>query len=334
MVQRLERRLTSSGQLTLPAVPSMAEDYAARCTQLFAALGRHLSASEQTHLRSVLENQLHEAFTHSQRSNICISYEAQAGNALNYRITPQYATIEETYEAWTHTRKPPYFGMKPDTKVMAAAMQCSGNADGRVLDIGAGTGRNAIALARLGFGLDAVEITPVFAQALIDSAQEHALDIRVICKDVFEASDELARGYKLIILSEVVSDFRTVDQLRSLLELAAEHLSDGGLLVFNAFITQPFYCEDNAAREFAQQVYSAFFTPEELSQACAELPLEQISVENVYDFEKNQVTQDEWPPTAWYPDWVSGRDVFDTPRENCPICMQWVVMRKTQSRSV
>jgi hypothetical protein len=58
------------------------------------------------------------------------------------------------------------------------------------------------------------------------------------------------------------------------------------------------------------------------------LPLELIANESVYDYEKNHLPQGTWPPTPWYPEWVSGQDVFDVPREDCPIELRWLLMKK------
>ena len=72
--------------------------------------------------------------------------------------------------------------------------------------------------------------------------------MRVIQRDVFSTMDDLRQDYQLILLSEVVSDFRTTQQLRGLFELAAQCLAPGGRLVFNAFLARDGYTPDNAAR--------------------------------------------------------------------------------------
>jgi cyclopropane fatty-acyl-phospholipid synthase-like methyltransferase len=201
----------------------------------------------------------------------------------------------------------------------------------RVLDIGAGTGRNALALARLGHPVDAVELTPKFAEILSATAQQESLDIQVICKDVFEVGHELSHSYDLMLLSEVVSDFRSIAQLRALFELAAQHLAPNGVLLFNAFLARSHYSADDAAREFSQQVFSYFFTPEDLSFARDSLPLVSVSDESVYDYEKTNLPVSAWPPTGWYPDWVSGLDVFDVPMPDNPIELRWLTFSKVMT---
>src|SRR5262245_48416439 len=79
--------------------------------------------------------------------------------------------------------------------------------------------------------------------------------VRVIQRDVFSTLADLRQDYQLILLSEVVSDFRTTQQLRGVFELAAHCLAPGGRLVFNAFLAHHDYTPDDAARELGQQCY-------------------------------------------------------------------------------
>jgi hypothetical protein len=50
MTHKLDRRMACEGKLTLPAVPSMLDDYTRRCAELFAAQGRTLSEAELAQL--------------------------------------------------------------------------------------------------------------------------------------------------------------------------------------------------------------------------------------------------------------------------------------------
>ena len=329
MMRKLERRMACEGKITLPAVPSLLDEYTERCGQLFAASGRQLNEAERAQLRLNLDSQLQEAFSRSPRSSIAVSYSAATGGLLHYVIKAQHASLEQTYEGWIGTREPPYFGLNADAKIMALSRAAGDPAKCHVLDIGAGTGRNALALASLGHPVDAVELTAKFAQLLRDSARKDGLDVRVIVRDVFASREELRRDYKLILLSEVVPDFRSVDQLRDLFELASQRLSAGGQLAINCFVARAHYSADDAAREFAQQVYSGFFTRAELNEALVGLSLNMVSDENVFDFEKNHLKASAWPPTPWYPEWVSGQDIFSLPQEDSPVEMRWLVYQKT-----
>ena len=99
--------------------------------------------------------------------------------------------------------------------------------------------------------------------------------------------------------------------------------------MFNAFLARHGYTPDDAARELGQQVYTSIFTRHEMSTAAAELPLELVADDSVYEYEKAHLPDGAWPPTGWYAEWVSGLDLFDVEREHCPIEMRWLVYRKT-----
>jgi SAM-dependent methyltransferase len=328
MTRRLHRRSVVNGSITLPAVPGMIDQYMTMCEALFTSVGRPFTADQLAHVREVLEGQLAEAYSNSPRSNIVLSFDAPVGTVLNYHVKAEWWTVEGAYENWISTRKPPLFGTEPDARVWALAGQAPDPSAHRVLDIGGGTGRNTLALARRGHPVDVVEMTPKFAEMIRADAQRELLDVRVIERDIFATDDDLRRDYRLILLSEVVSDFRSAQQLRAVFELASQCLSPGGQLVFNAFLARPGYAPDDPARELGQQCYTTIFTAQELSAGASGLPLQLVADDSVYDYELAHLPEGAWPPTSWYADWVSGRDVFDLPREECPIEMRWLVYQK------
>ncbi len=329
MTRRLYRRSAVEGRISLPAVPGMIDDYVTMCGIVFADLGRMFSDEELAHLRSVLEQQLAVAYSNSPRATVNISYQAPSASVLNYEVTTEWSTLEEAYERWLSTREPPLFGSQPDARVLALANEATDPAAHPILDIGAGTGRNALALARRGHPVDAVELTPKFAEVIAADAARESLNVHVLEGDVFTSALDLRRDYQLILLSEVVSDFRTTRQVRSVFELAAECLAPGGQLVFNAFLPKPGYQPDDAARELGQQFYTSIFTEDEIAMAATGLALELIDDVSVYDFEKAHLPEGAWPQTSWYEQWVSGQDVFDVPRDDSPIELRWRVYRKS-----
>lgn len=328
MTRRLYRRTGASGRIEFPAIPGMIDEYVTICGSVFADVGREFTADELSHLRSVLQQQLSAAYGSSPRSTIVVTYNAPPASILNYEVNFEWLTLEQAYENWVSTREPPLFGTEPDARVVAAAVEADDATVHPVLDIGAGTGRNALALARRGHPVDAVELTPKFAETIASDAGRESLAVRVISGDVFASTQELRRDYGLILLSEVISDFRTTQQLRQVFELAAACLAPGGQLVFNAFIAKPGYQPDAAARELGQQFYTSIFTEDEMSIAALDLPLRLESDDSVYDYEKTHLPQGAWPQTSWYEQWVSGQDVFDVPRDQSPIELRWRAYRK------
>lgn len=307
----------------------MADTFAERILRIFADLGRVFSDGESAHLKSVLKRQLDDAFSRSQRSTVTVTYESKVAGALDYEVNTHCMTIDEAYDNWIATREPPLFGTEPDARVWDLAAETADPAEHRILDIGAGTGRNALALARRGHPVDVVELTEQFADQIRSEAGKESLAVRVIQQNVFEADAELGFDYSIILLSEVVPEFRTTNELRRLFELAAARLKLGGRLVFNIFLPKPGYVPDARARQFAQQAYSGFFTRPEVALAVASLPLEIQSDDSVYDYEKTNLPAGAWPPTSWYEGWITGCDVFGGRSGEAPIELRWLVYRKT-----
>jgi SAM-dependent methyltransferase len=328
LARRLYRRSLVKGEITLPAAPGMIDEYVAMCETLFAGVGRAFTAEQIAQVRNVLEGQLAEAYANSPRSNIVITFDAPVGTVLNYHVRAEWWTVEGAYENWISTRKPPLFGTEPDARVWNLATEAVDATTHPVLDIGGGTGRNTLALARRGHPVEVVEMTPKFAEIIRADAERESLNVRVIQRDVFSTSDDLRRDYRLILLSEVVSDFRSARQLRAVFELATQCLAPEGRLVFNIFLPKAGYTPDRAALELGQQCYTTIFTHQEVSAATSGLPLQFVASDSVYEYEKSHLPQGAWPPTSWYADWVSGRDIFDLPREESPIEMRWLVFQK------
>ena len=333
MARRLYRRSVAMGQITVPAVPSLIDEYVRMCDNLFASVGVQYSPEEFAQLKTVLKVQLAEAFRTSSRSNIVISFHAPFGTALNYRVNIESGTLASAYDGWVGTREGSLFGVEPDARVSALAAEAADPSTYRVLDIGAGTGRNALALARRGHPVDAVEMAPKLAHIIRSEAERESLVVRVIECDVFASTGEVRTDYQLIVASELVPDFRTTEQLRAMFELAAHSLAPGGRLLFNTFLPREGYTPDDAARELGQQCNTMIFTWDEIASAIDLLPVQLVGDDSAYDYEKTHLPEGAWPPTAWFADWASGLDIFDVAREESPIELHWLVYQKGSAPS-
>lgn len=329
MTRRLHRRGVVNGSIVLPAVPAMIDAYLALCSETFCALGVAFSEDQVHQLRGVLVEQLAIAYAASPRSEIIITYDKPVGSQVNYFVKPQWASLDAAYDQWVTTREPPYFGTEPDALASTLLANVTDPSSFAILDVGAGTGRNSLAFARRGFPVDAVELSPKFVEILRREIKRERLDVRVIGSDVFAAGEELRREYQMVLVSEVVSDFRSTDQLRQVFELAARSLTPGGLLVFNSFIARDDYMPDDAAIQLAQQCYSAIFSRSDIAAASAGLPLVLELEEPVIEFEKANLPAESWPPTKWFEAWASGQDVFDVEQGQVPIEMRWFIYRRT-----
>jgi len=329
MTRRLLNHSSVSGSISLPAVPGMIDEYLTICARIAANAGRDFPDEERARLRTQLKRRLAEAYSASSRSILNLVFMAAADHPMQYQVIIHRGKMDRDYAHWLTIRKGPLFGPEPDARVWALANEAADPTTHRVLDIGAGTGRNGLSLARRGHPVDAVELTTKFADVIRSDAERESLDVRVIVGDVFSTFDDLRRDYQLLLLSGVVSDFRTTQQLRRLFELAVHCLAPGARLVFNAFLVRRGYTLDEVARQFGQYFHTSFFTRDEMEAAAAELPLELVADDSVYDYEKAHLPEGAWPPTDWYADWVCGLNPFPVGRQMSPIEMRWLVYQKT-----
>ena len=331
MTESLQRLTVATGEIAVPAVPAMLDAYLTTCDNLFSALGAKFDEDDLARLRGILESQLSAAYAASPRSTIVINYRVPVGFKADYHVRARWYTVQESYDNWVATRQPPLFGTEPDARVMALVAEATDPATFPVLDVGAGTGRNSLALARRGHPVDALELAPRLAEIIRGEAD--GLDVRVLRRDVFAGTADLRRDYHLIVLSEVVNDFRSADDLRRIFELAADHLAPGGRLLFNVFLGRRGYVPDAAARELGQQSYAMIFTEDEVACAADGLPLQLEASDPAYAYEKANLPAHAWPPTSWYVNWATGLDVFNVPPEKSPIELRWMVYRKSAYRA-
>jgi hypothetical protein len=172
-------------------------------------------------------------------------------------------------------------------------------------------------------------MTPEFAAVLRDELSKAGVTGRVFEGDALDPKlDVPRRHYRLVVLAEVTSHFRDVSQLRTLLERAAEWLAPGGLLLFSIFLSADVFEPDAQVREFAEVMWCCAFTRKELDGAAAGLPFTKVSDESVHDYEHAHLDASAWPPTGWFVQWTSGRDVFDVPAGKAPLELRWVVYRR------
>jgi len=100
-------------------------------------------------------------------------------------------------------------------------------AGGRALDVAAGNGRNAVLLARAGFEVDAIDISPTALAALREIAEREGLPIRTVEADL-EHAPLPAGCYDLAVNIRFLQ--------RSLFAPLADCLRRNGHLVFETFL--------------------------------------------------------------------------------------------------
>ncbi|CAD5936766.1 Ubiquinone biosynthesis O-methyltransferase [Planktothrix tepida] len=326
------KRLTSArGQLVLPCAPALLDEYMSQFNALLIALGQNFTPDELNGLRQLVERKLNEGYQASPHARLVFKYEPPdptqgLTSGLKITVTTEVASLENKYQRWLTTREGPLFGSHPDAKLMAVASDLSDPARSPILDIGAGVGRNTLPLARKGHPVDAVELTPDFAQIIAKEAKENNLPIRVIQSNILNPALVLpANYYRLALIAEVISHFRNLEDVQTLLTKVCDAVVPGGLILFNTFITHDNYEPNNKVREMGQIQWSYLITRPEINLLLKSLPLELISDESVYEYERAHLPPEAWPPTNWFEHWSQGRDII--PIQNPPISLRWLLCR-------
>jgi ubiquinone/menaquinone biosynthesis C-methylase UbiE len=332
MMRRLPRRLLGKGELQLPAVPALLEHYVGILDQQWESIGRKFTPEELDEFRRSLAARLEQAYAASPSSRVLVTYECDPSpkTSLTWKVVALGASFADEYRNWVETRKPPLFGQHADAKAVDMARSLGAPAEVTILDVGAGTGRNSLSLAREGFMVDALEPAPALATVLRESAAESGVELGIVEADILEPTLELPRQtYRMLLLSEVVaSHFRNVEQLKQLFTVAARLLEPGGVLVFNAFLSQAGYKPEALARQLSEVFWCVLFTRRDLDQAADGLGFERQGDEAAVEYERTHLPEGQYPSTGWYEGWCGGQDLFDLPAERAPMELRWLVYRK------
>ena len=332
MIRRLPRRLSGTGEISLPAVPALLEHFVKLFDQIWEGMGRKFTAPELDEFRKSLALRLDQAFEASSSAKVIVSYSTDPPpkSSITWKVVAMTASFEDEYQHWVDTRTPPLFGLNADAKALDVARSLGTGSEVTVLDVGAGTGRNSLPLAREGFAVDALEPAPALRKILNESLAAENLTLGVVDGNILDPALTLPRqSYRLLLLSEVVaSHFRSVDQIRQLFEVAARLLEPGGVLLFNAFLSDSGYKPDDFARQFSQVLWCVLYTRRDLELAAQGLPFERPADEPAADYEREHLPEGQYPSTGWYEGWSGGQDLFDLPAERPPVELRWLSYRK------
>lgn len=331
-LRQLPHRIMMRGVLTFPVVPELLEFFVERLAHLFSVLGR-ASAPEQTQqLRQLLSPQLARGFRESPYSRVVVAYHTDPqGKNVNYKVTLEVTSVREQYKRMLEAAGRELFAPDPDTFALALLEKNAGAKPLRVLEIGAGLGRNAFELARRGHAVDVVEITPEFAEILRQESEAHGLALGVHEGDGISRLLALARNhYDVVFLCDVVtSHVRSPAHLERLFERSADLLKPGGVLLFNAFVVDGAWKLDDLVRKVAEVFWTVPFLPEEIEVAAGKSAFEALlneapaplgALPRVYS----------WLPVTPI-EWAELRHVFALPPDSKLGELRWLGFRKTGS---
>jgi 2-polyprenyl-3-methyl-5-hydroxy-6-metoxy-1,4-benzoquinol methylase len=328
------------GKLQLPCVPSLQAHYLQKVIALADFLEKPLTPQQVEHLGQAIAQALAKGFQASQHSQLVISFQPNAKSVtqLDFNVTCQIASLAEFYEAALkdnfatepeslESLETSVFGKHANARVLDLLSELGDPQTTAILDIGAGSGRNALPLARRGYAVTAIELADTFCQQLQQQASRENLPLTITPGNIL---DPLLRPqlshYALAILAELLVHFRDPDQARLALAKACDAVIKDGFILFNIFLSRPDYEPTIADRQVAQVAQSFFLTPAELDAVLAGLPLAVIDQHSVFDYERDRLPATAWPPSPWFINWSTGRLLFDL--EPPPISLQWLLCRR------
>lgn len=330
--RRIRRRVTGSGVLELPGVPSLLKTNHEKVLAVFAVLERRFNGADAANLLKLLSDATTKAWQESPYAKLIVKYHTETGDGgVTYQVNTSTTTVAQSYDQWVTDRPKPYFGAHPNAKVLDLARSCGAPPKVPVLDIGAGEGRNALPLARLGFPVDCVELSQGFAGELRANLERENFTGRVFVGDISDhALGVPPQYYRLVFFAGVlVAHVRNVEHLASLLKAAVHALAPEGHLLFSIFRINPGVQFSERLRELGEVFWTVAFTQEELDSVAREAGITLVHDEPYVDYEREHLPES-WPPTDYFEAYAFGQDLFDLSSVKVPMSMRWLTYRKTR----
>jgi SAM-dependent methyltransferase len=140
------------------------------------------------------------------------------------RPVDEYAAIADVYDLWSAD-------VTADVPFYVSEARSSG---GPVLEVGVGTGRVAVAIARAGVEVVGIDVSPSMLARARRRVADEAMTDRIELIEADMRGFELGRTFPLAVLPyRVLSHALTTDEQLRTLKAVREHIQPGGRIVFN-----------------------------------------------------------------------------------------------------
>ncbi|NJR68402.1 MAG: class I SAM-dependent methyltransferase [Synechococcales cyanobacterium CRU_2_2] len=308
ILRNLNARTLYRGDILFPCIPAACGAYVSHLDTLMRNFGQAFVPEELEQLSTLLLTAMSQGYAQSPNAQIVFHYEvkgtAQLQKTIACEISLVLPSLGEQYDTWYRMEDAsPLFGGVADAKVLAVLaellpIETTGMERPRVLDIGAGDGRNAIPIAQKNYQVDAVDLTPELTAELKRKVAQIQLEprLKAFAADLLDPAISFQTDcYDLVFLSEVTSHFRSVDELRQMFLKVSACLKPGRYLLFNCFLAKEGFEPDDMAVEMSQIAWSSLFLRSQLEAAQTDLPLRLISDESAIEYERSHLLQNTGP---------------------------------------
>lgn len=153
-------------------------------------------------------------------------------NKLGVGKNLSFGAIKHTTYNDVYSCCPDYNGAEPDSKVLNTLRALPKGSV--VADIGAGDGRNTLALAKQGLSVEAFEICPVGRRLITNRSQVLGLS-NVTASEEDILKNPFGKKFDAATMAHVSQHF-TGEELDVALENISKSLNSGGILIFDALI--------------------------------------------------------------------------------------------------
>jgi hypothetical protein len=317
----------ANGEMVMPCIPALTDYYIWRIGALFQAIDSRFSQEQLQQVGPMIAKNLVEGFRISPHSRLRLKYETSQPTNEGYKFKTSIlaASVVEEYQKWVDSRQPLLFGSEPNAKVMQVAAQFEDPTTVTVLDVGAQIGRHTLPLARQGYSVDALELSPTFVERLKNAASTGSVNVTV--GDILDPLVRMPLAhYRFAIGVEVIAAHcRDVEQLRLFLVKMCDVLCSGGLLLFAIFLCQDDYEPDPLTRQLSQLHWSSFFTQQDLASAMEGLPLQLISNESFLDYEREHQSPETGTLSEQFCNWATGGNILVPSTEKSVVELRWIL---------
>ena len=330
------------GEWALLCVPSLVPTYVERVLRLAQALGHPFKPEELPQLKELFRTKAQAGYEKSPYSRLLVRYGSATPpeKGLLWQLNIVVVSPLDQAQQFVSARPPEEFEAFPDAMVMdvATSLAETGTEKGgaqrslSILDIGGGTGRNALALKSFGHKVTVLDSNGVMLDALYRRLAQLPTPngVKVIEGSVLDDRILLPKNnFDYVILTGVLPYFSSLEELQQVFERVAIALKSGGQVLLDAFVASDGYEPTQLAQEMGRISDAMMFTPSMLDAAIAGTALTLVADADAWTYEMDHLSPKAKEARQWLESWALAQRIFALPvGQRPPISLRWLRYQK------